>query len=305
MAREHIRAFAAYPEVKIGGIYSRTETRAKALADEYGIAHVCTSIEDLFAKTHADLVIVTVPELAARTTAEACFQFPWTVLMEKPAGYDLADAEKIEAAAKASGSKVYVGFNRRFYDSVLQTRAGLAELPSDTLRFIHIQDQQSYAEARSHNHPETVVEKFMYANSIHVIDMIRSFARGAVKSVESILPWEGEKTHVMASLITFDSGDKAIYEGIWQGPGPWACSVSTPLKRFEMRPLETVSSVPAGQRRLTAHEIDSVDTQYKAGFYHQAGAVLNAIKNGKANAPLADMADSLITMRLINQMFGV
>jgi len=305
MAREHIRAFAAHPDVKIAGIFSRTESRAVALAAEFGVQHVCGSVEDLYAKTHADLVIITVPELAARVTAEAAFQFPWTVLMEKPAGYDLADAQKIKAAADVAGRTVYVGFNRRFYDSVLQTKAGLAELPAETPRFIHIQDQQSYEEARRYNHPEAVVEKFMYANSIHVIDMIRSFARGQVKSVEQILPWMGEQTHVVLSLITFDSGDKALYEGIWQGPGPWACSVATPLKRWEMRPLEGVSSVPAGQRRLNAHDINPIDSEYKAGFYHQAAAVLQAMKDGKATAPLGDLADSLVTMRLINQMFGV
>ena len=40
-----------------------------------------------------------VPELEANRVAKRCFEHDWAVLMEKPAGYDLADAEDIAAAA--------------------------------------------------------------------------------------------------------------------------------------------------------------------------------------------------------------
>jgi predicted dehydrogenase len=163
MAREHIRAFASLPGVTVSGIFSRTRSRAEELARELLISCVVDSIDELYEKTRADLVVIAVPELEANAVAKGVFALPWAVLMEKPAGYDLADAEDIAAAAAGREAPIMVGFNRRFYSSTLAVRADLETRPSER-RFIHVQDQQSYAEARRYKHPEPVVEKLMNAD---------------------------------------------------------------------------------------------------------------------------------------------
>ena len=93
MAREHIRAFADVPGVAIAGIHSRTRSRAEALANEFGVPGVYDSVSELYERTQANLVVVAVPEMAANSVSRACFEFPWTVLLEKPPGYNLRDAE--------------------------------------------------------------------------------------------------------------------------------------------------------------------------------------------------------------------
>src|SRR5687767_2976939 len=127
MAREHIRAFRDIPGVKIAGITSRTRSRSDGLAHEFGIPFVCNSISELYEQTHADLVVVAVPELAANQVSRDCFQYPWVILFEKPVGYHLADAEEIAANARAHDARAYVALNRRSYSS---TRAVLADLPN-------------------------------------------------------------------------------------------------------------------------------------------------------------------------------
>ena len=217
MAREHIRAFSSLEGVKVCGIFSRTKARAAALAQEFAIPLVAESMDALYNQTHADLVVQTVPELMAKTVATAALGHPWAVLLEKPAGYDLADAQAIADLAANHAEPVMVGLNRRFYSSTLAIKADLDTRPHES-RFIHVQDQQSYAEARRYNHPEQVVEKFMYANSIHLIDMLNALGRGAVRSVNRITTWLGEHTRTMLAYIEFDSGDTGLYEGIWHGP---------------------------------------------------------------------------------------
>jgi len=301
MAREHIRAFQALEGVSVAGIYSRTKSRAEALAQEFNISTVADSIDGLYHESQANLVVVTVPELQANAIAKACFQYDWTVLLEKPAGYDLLDANDIAEAALTCSQAVFVGFNRRFYASA---RAILEDLDSrDEPRFIHIQDQQSFAEARQYNHPEAVVQKFMYANSIHNIDLIRFFGRGEIVNVQPILPWQQEKSVIVLSLIEFDSGDKALYEGIWQGPGPWACAISTPARRWMMQPLEKASYQNVNERKKNELEVHELDQQFKAGFYVQAQEICKAIRGEKSQA--ITIQQSLKTMELIHQMFGV
>ena len=302
MAREHAKAFASLPGVKVAGLTSRTRSKADALASELGIGLVANSIAELHQQTNADLVVVTVPELSANPVAMSAFKHPWAVLMEKPAGYDLADAEKIAAAAASHQGPVMVGLNRRFFSSSRTIKADLETRPAEQ-RFIHVQDQQSYAEARRYNHPPQVVEKFMYANSIHLIDLIAFFGRGKVTKVDQVTPWRGEDTDVMLAYVEFDSGDTALYEGLWKGPGPWAANVSTPGKRWIMQPLEQATYQNAGERARHTIDASDEDKQFKAGFLLQARNAIAAVRGEASEIPSID--DSLATMRLINRMFGV
>src|SRR5687768_8726562 len=125
MAREHARAFAALPDAQLVGIHSRTRPRAEELAAQYQISSVCGSVQELFECTRAGLVVVTVSELSMSEVSRSCFDYPWTVLLEKPAGYDLADAKAIHAAALAAGRSAFVALNRRHYSA---TRAAVADL---------------------------------------------------------------------------------------------------------------------------------------------------------------------------------
>lgn len=302
MAREHAKAFASLPNVKVSGLTSRTRAKADALAAELGIPVVADSIDELRDRTNADLVIVAVPELSANPVAMQAFAHPWAVLMEKPAGYDLTDAEKIAAAARGRKAPVMVGLNRRFYSSALTIKADLETRPAEK-RFIHVQDQQSYAEARRYNHPPQVVEKFMYANSIHLIDLIPFFARGSVTRVQPVTPWRGEDTEIMLAYVEFDSGDTALYEGLWKGPGPWAANISTIGKRWIMQPLEDAIYQNAGERARHTIERSADDRQFKPGFLLQAQAAVAAVRGEPS--PIPSIEQSLQTMRLINRMFGV
>lgn len=301
MAREHIRAFSALPGVSVTGLYSRTRAKAETLASEFGIGSVCDDIPSLRSKSMSDLVVVAVPEISANAVAKAAFLEDWSVLLEKPAGYDLTDALDIAEAASQRRKPVFVAFNRRFYSS---TMAVLADLDSrNEVRYAHIQDQQSFAEARRYNHPEPVVQKFMYANSIHVIDMMRALCRGDVAEVKQIMPWRGEETEVVLSHVTFDSGDSALYEGLWKGPGPWTCSVSTPSRRWMLQPLERAAFQNANERKQNLVEPDAADIDYKAGFLRQAEAVLGAVRGEQTRA--VELSESLRTMQLIHSIFGV
>ncbi|HEX8920151.1 MAG TPA: Gfo/Idh/MocA family oxidoreductase [Pyrinomonadaceae bacterium] len=300
MAREHIRAFQDVPEVTIAGIHSRTRSRAEALSTEYGIPSVCDTIEELYERTRADLVVVTVIETSMREVSRACFEFPWTALLEKPPGLNLEDAEAIQAAANRHERKVLVGLNRRFLSS---TRAALADLSQyESPRFIHVQDQQNLEVAASIGHAEVVVQNWMYANSIHMIDYFRAFGRGRVTEVVPVFTWSPETAQVVAAKLEFESGDAGLYECIWKGPGPWAVSVTTKEKRWEMRPLEQASFQVAGERRLNPVELHPWDQEFKPGFRLQAEMAVAAARGEASDSPT--LTEAMETMRFINSIYG-
>jgi len=121
--------------------------------------------------------------------------------------------------------------------------------------------------------------------------------------VTAVQPWDPEHPGIVVSHVAFGSGDVGVYEGIWNGPGPWAVTVSTPRRRWEMRPLEQASYQNRGERALHAVEIDPRDRTFKPGFRRQAELAVRAAY-GADDTGLATIEDALETMRLIARIFG-
>jgi predicted dehydrogenase len=298
-ATEHVRAFADVPGVQIAGIFSRTRARAEKLAEGYPGAVVCDSVAELHARTQAHLVVVTVVELSMNAVSTACFEHPWTVLLEKPPGYDLDDALAIQRAARARDRRVFVALNRRTLSATIACKDGIAQ--SEGPRFIKVQDQQSQARALAGGQPQKVVDNWMFANSIHLVDYFRVFGRGQVVEVQPILPWKASGAEVVVTRLSFDSGDVGLYEGIWHASGPWAVSVTVPGRRWEMRPLEQAVTQPLGgpPEQLP---IDERDTKFKPGFRLQAELAVAATQGGDPRW-LPTLDEGLETMRLVDRMF--
>ena len=298
MAREHARAFAAVPGITVAGIHSRTRARAEALALEFGIAHVCDSIEELHGRTDAGLAVVTVPEPAMKTVALAALGLPWTALLEKPPGLEPEETEEIAAVAHRRGRDVRVALNRQWIGSTQAAIDGLRE--HDGPRFVKVQDQQSLAQAAAIGHSPEVVRNWMFANSIHLVDYFRYLARGEVRHIEHLQPWEGERTRVMLARLEFSSGDVGLYEAIWHAPGPWAVSVTVPKRRFELRPLEQLTTQALGERPVTVPPT-AWDGEFKPGFRLQAEHAAAAARGGASPLPTID--DALGTMRLVRALY--
>lgn len=300
MAREHLKAFRDVPGVELMGIIGRTRHRAEGLAREFGIPVVCDSVGELYERTKAELVVVAVPVLATREACLACFAHPWTVLAEKPVGHTLAEAEAIAHAAEALGRRAYVALNRRHYGSTRRVLADLAGSPGP--RLVKVQDQEDPVAALHAGHPAPVVDNWMYANSIHVVDFLRLLGRGRVVEVEPVIRWDPARPRYVAARVRFDSGDEGLYEGIWEGPGPWAVAVNTPGKRWEMRPLERAAFQLAGKRVLEPMDDDDWDLRFKPGFRCQAERAVAAALGGPAELPT--LGEALETMRLVQAIFA-
>lgn len=301
MNREHAKAFADIPGVSLAGIHSRTRSKAEALAAETGIPLVCDSIAELHDKTRADLLVIAVPEMSIREVAEAAFVHPWTIFMEKPPGKDLAEALHLQTLAQQHARIIYVGLNRRFISS---TEAVIADVSTrDEKRFVRVEDQQSLETARVLGHPEEVVQRWMYANSIHTMDYLRSLCRGEVDKVTPLAPWNAASPGTVLGMVEFASGDIGLYEGTWDGPGPWAVTVCTPSRRWELRPLEQAKFINAGERKPNEVAVTDADQSFKPGFKRQAEEVIKAVRGEVSRAPTLESA--IESMRMIATIFSV
>lgn len=299
MAGEHAKAFAAQPGVRIVGVVGRSRERAEALASQYD-ARVFEGVDDLWDALRPDVVVVAVNELSMAAVCERVFQHPWRILLEKPVGVDLADAERILAMAVTAGAmdRTWVAMNRRSYGS---TRAALARLSNAGPRLVTVLDQQDMESAAASGVPDEVVRNYMFANSIHLVDYFPVFCRGELTDVQVMVPWTPRTPGPVIAALTYSSGDRGVYQAIWNGPGPWAVTVATPEARFEMRPLESLTVQARGERLAVPQDADPLDADFKPGLHVQAREMVSALQ-GQTSA-LATLEDAMASMALVARIY--
>ena len=301
MASEHLRAFAACPDVQLVGIHSRSAARAHELAAAYPGLEVCFTIDELHARTAADLVVVAVPELACLPVCEQAFRYDWTLLIEKPVGHTLAEARQIEQLAATHTAQAYVALNRRFYGSTLQFQQALQ--PIEAPRLVTILDQEDPAAALAAGQPPEVVRHWMFANSIHLIDYFSLLCRGEHLDSQVLTPWKPDAPGPVIAQLRFSSGDIGLYQAVWNAPGPWCVAVSTPSLRAELRPIEQLGLQHAGSRQVQFQPADPLDQQFKPGLLRQAQAVIQAAR-GEVTA-LPTLAEANRSMALVASIYGL
>jgi predicted dehydrogenase len=300
MAAEHVKAFRDVLGIELCGIHSRTRGRAEKLANENSIKRVCDSVNELYDDTQAHLVVIAVPELGVRDACLAAFKHPWACLIEKPAGYNLADAQTICRAARENGRRAYVALNRRHYSS---TRAVLRDITSHPgQRLVHVTDQENPLVALQSGQPRVVAENWMYANSLHLVDYFSMFCRGELQTVHNHAEWRPLEPCFVASTLAYSSGDIGIYEAIWEGPGPWAVSVTTNTRRWELRPLEHATYQDYGSRKMEPMESHDWDNSFKPGLRVQAEEALRAVRNESHRLPTLEQA--LESMKVVHRIYG-
>ena len=111
----HATALTKLPGVKIVGAVDIDASRAKGYADRYGAEAYYTDADQLLARDDVDFVIITTAnDLHASMTIRA-LEAGKHVMVQKPMALNVAEADAMVAAAKASGKKLMVSFFELFH----------------------------------------------------------------------------------------------------------------------------------------------------------------------------------------------
>lgn len=202
-----------------------------------------------------------------------------SVLLEKPGGISRAEINELITVAEGQEAKVYIAYNRRFYDSVNMARriieddGGLIACNFEFTEWRHIIEKTA--------HPDYIKQKWFLMNSTHVVDLVFHIA-GMPTRLDSIvqgsLSWHNAGCNYVGSGIT----DKDIlfsYQANWNAPGRWGVEFLTERHRLYLRPLEQLSIQDNGSIIIEPVEIDSdKDKIYKAGLYNEVCAYIEGDK---------------------------
>jgi len=118
----HLPILSGMPGVKLVAITDRQKSKAQILADKYGAAHACRTMEEMLKRTDLDAIFITTSTDAHAENALAAIRAGKHVFVERPVGRTLQETLEIRSAAKEAGVQVMVGMNHRFRSDVVSMK---------------------------------------------------------------------------------------------------------------------------------------------------------------------------------------
>jgi len=220
------------------------------------------------------IVAVGVEQLAP-TTAELIRSGVKRIMVEKPAGLDLAEIESLNRIAEENGASVLLAYNRRFYGSVQQARQCIAE--DGGILSAQFEFTEWSHEIAPLVKGTGVKENWMLNNSTHVIDLVFHLIGKPVdwKCLHAgSIDWHPAAARFVGAGLT-EQNVMFSYLADWQAPGRWGVELLTANRRLILRPMEQLQVMPLGTVKIEAMDpLDNLDQDYKPGLYRQTKAFL-------------------------------
>jgi len=171
LGRHHARILSAMPSVELVGVIDTNAARGAEVAATHG-TRAFERVSDL--SEPLDAAVIAVPTETHLSAALPLIERGVHILVEKPMARDLAEADRLVAAASARGVILAVGHTERFNPAVEAAR-GLVRAP----RFIEVHRLGTF--------PERSLDiDVVFDLMIHDLDVVLDLVGADVESIEAV-----------------------------------------------------------------------------------------------------------------------
>ncbi len=258
-----------FPFLSIG----RGETSAMQFESETGIKPITGGLDNFLLEKPdiADFAIVAVGvEALTESTLQLLNYGVKNILIEKPGvGYP-SEIDLIIDLSRKRKSNVLIGYNRRFYSSVIKAQeiilsdGGVTSFNFEFTEWSHLIE----------NLPKTKVEleTWFLCNSTHVIDTA-FFLGGIPNEIHAFhkgsLLWHPKSSIFCGAGISIKNA-LFSYQANWAAPGRWVIEICTSKHRLIFKPLEKLKIQKIGSVNIEEVLIDDkLDIEFKPGLFLQ------------------------------------
>jgi predicted dehydrogenase len=254
-------------------VVGRSKTGVERFVAETGIMAVPNGVEAW--KDQGDgsirsaIVAVNLEELA-QTSIDLMDCGIRNILLEKPGGISAEEIKQVRDKAKATGTKVWIAYNRRFYASALKAQeiirndGGVKSFNFEFTEWPHIILDKVESETAKNN--------WFLVNSTHVVDMaflLGGFPEKLETFTAGGCDWHPESAIFSGSGIS-EIGALFSYQANWTAPGRWSVEILTLNNRLIFRPLEKLQVQKPKSVTTEIIDIDDqLDREFKPGFFKQ------------------------------------
>ncbi len=216
----HLDVLSGLDGAEMVAIVSRTESRARELADRYGVPHVFPDVPTMVAAIELDAVHVVTDDSRHLAPTMAALEAGLDVFVEKPLSHDLEEARQIVATARRLGRRLMVGHLLRFDTRCAAIKGSIDRGELGQVVSVYGRRNQSVSMRAIFTKSNR-----LYTTGIHDIDLILWYF-GDRKPVEVYMRTRdvgGLGDDLFWGMITMEDGSVGVVETAWLLPDstPW------------------------------------------------------------------------------------
>lgn len=295
---KHLDALAAIDGVEVTSIMGPTMDKIEALAQERGIGHAGTTLEECIARDDVDAVILSTPTQMHADQAIACMDAGKHVMIEIPMADSLADSQAIVAKQKETGLVAMAGQVRRFNPSHqwIHNKVVAGELK------IQQMDVQTYFFRRTNTNakgePRTWTDHLLWHHACHTVDLFQYQTGGrAVEAFGLQGPAHPDLGIAMDMAIGLKAADGAIctLSLSFNNDGPlgtyfrYICDNGTYIARYDDLFDGNENQIDLSDVAVSNNGIELIDREF-----------ISAIQEGRT--PNSSVADVLAAMETLDRI---
>ena len=222
------------------------------------------------------------------------------ILLEKPGSLSIEVLLELKKLADEKGALVFIGYNRRFYTSVLEAQKIIQE--DGGLSSFHFEFTEMIHKIKPEKHGPEALARWVISNSSHVIDTA-FFLGGHPKELMAKVSGNDIEWHPAGSIFTgmgeTEDGIHFTYHANWGSAGRWNLELNTNKRKLIFSPMEKLRVQYRGEMNIEEIKLDyHLDDNYKPGIFLQTKAFLYENKpNG-----LLGIDDLIAKMKLYHRI---
>ena len=285
-----LRIFQEFDDVELIAACDPFAESRQTTIQEFGIEEEYETVGDMLTRSKLDAVVVAPLANLNYELALPCIEHGLHVLMEKPPGLTSDETRHLQETADRTGSRVLVGWNRRFHPVIEQARTRILERGPiiQLVGEFHKNVRQQVRLA------DTMMDRLLLETPIHAIDTIRYLAGSDVKTVHSIVRRAtSEYRDVHAALVEFENGIVAQLTHNY--------TAGARLERYEIHghDISAYMEGVSGGQTVADGEVTEIVKGPTAGAEEQNRYFIDCVRgNRKIELPAANLAEAVKTMEL-------
>ncbi len=304
MAGFHLDVLSTFDDVELASLVTTPtgKERRLSICKEYNISSNYDNVDDMIKNENIDAVFIQPSVQHVYEIAKKCLGASIHTFIEKPPGLKSSETRELLEISKEKDVIQMVGLQRRFYSHILEAKS-IIEKHGDLFSLV-VEAPERFTQIKGKNKfTEEVLEKWIFANGIHMLDMLLFLGGGIEKYMSVVKSWKEYMTNdSFHSLIEFKSGAVGQYISNWSSPGGWSVKMYGNGVRVDIAPMEE-GKVTFSDGKVQELTISDEDKKFKPGVYKQNRMFVDAcLGNGEVSYPAATLEDSLKVMEFIEDI---
>ena len=288
IAIEHLKVINKIRSLKLYSIYSRTISKARKLALKYNIKKTYKSLEEILNDNNIQCFIILVSSENIYKITKKVIISKKPFFVEKPIALNNRDYLSLKKLCIKNNTLNMVGYNRRFY-SILDKSINIIRKYGGISSF-HIEGHERIWKLKK-TFNNKILNSWIYANSIHTIDMLSYFGGDIAKISHFTKKTKNNFIDNISMNIKFKNGIIGSYISYWNSPDGWSISLYGDGIKILIKPLEEAIWIDKKfKKRIIKPSV--YDQKYKVGFYNQMKSFKNMLDNNKLDSKAAGISES-------------